>query len=102
MKYTEKQKKNIIKAIREEAKLWNEASKRGAFKNLKSDIESDIEKRENMEVNFLRNEIKREQSNKKYWIDKYSELEQFIFDLLHSNDNLNIKYSSKFNEIRNK
>ena len=55
-----------------------------------------------MEVNFLRNEVKREQSNKKYWIDKYSELEQFIFDLLHSNDNLNIKYGSKFNEIRNK
>ena len=54
------------------------------------------------EKNFLKNEVKREQSNKKYWIDKYSELEQFIFDLLHSNDNLNIKYGSKFDEIRNK
>jgi hypothetical protein len=39
MEYTKKQKENIIKAMREEAKLWNEASKRGAFKNLKSDIE---------------------------------------------------------------
>ena len=65
------------------------------FKKLESDIE--IEK-----INFLRNEVKREQSNKKHWIDKYSELEQFVFDLLHSNDNLNIKYGSKFDEIRNK
>ena len=43
MKYTEKQKENIIKAVREEAKLWNEASKRGAFKNLKFNIEIEKE-----------------------------------------------------------
>tara|TARA_B100000475_G_scaffold150862_1_gene112176 strand:- start:221 stop:547 length:327 start_codon:yes stop_codon:yes gene_type:complete len=108
MEYTKKQKENIIKAVKEEAKLWSEASKHGAFKNLKSDIESDKQKNLktilslDSQIGFLRNEVKREQSNKKYWIDKYSELEQFIFDLLHSNDNLNIKYGSKFDEIRNK
>ena len=122
MKYTEKQKENIIKAVREEAKLWTEASKRGAFKNLKSDIKKGKNEMNKIEVDklpeimeketeidflklrleILRKETKREQSNKKYWIDKYSELEEFIFDLLHSNDNLNIKYSSRFSEIRNK
>ena len=65
-------------------------------KNLKTILNLDSQ------IGFLRNEVKREQSNKKHWIDKYSELEQFIFDLLHSNDNLNIKYGSKFDEIRNK
>tara|TARA_R100000742_G_C4254958_1_gene72947 strand:+ start:186 stop:527 length:342 start_codon:yes stop_codon:yes gene_type:complete len=75
------------------------------FKFLKSDVE--IEKQKEIDllwqrIEIIRNEIKREQSNKKHWIDKYSELEQFVFDLLHSNDNLNIKYGSKFDKIRNK
>ena len=104
MRYTEKQKENIRKVFIKEAKLWNEASKKGLFKNLGSDIEKEKNKmnKEQISIHFLRNEVKREQNNKKYWIDKYSELEQFIFDLLHSNDNLNIKYGSKFDEIRNK
>ena len=36
MKYTEKQKENIRKVFIKEIKLWNEASKKGLFKNLKA------------------------------------------------------------------
>ena len=53
-------------------------------------------------INHLKNEVKKKNNTINHWIDKYSELEEFIFDLLHSNDNLNIKYGSKFDEIRNK
>jgi len=104
MKYTEKQKENIRKVFIKEMKRFEKANEKGLFKNLGSDIEKEKNKmnKEQISIHFLRNEVKREQSNKKYWIDKYSELEQFIFDLLHSNDNLNIKYGSKFDEIRNK